>query len=329
MPPLSPSDNRLAAIDIGSNSCLLAMARSDGTRVQLLSHRKEAIRLGSALDAEGMLSLEAMQRGWACLERYAQVLGDLPRHRVRAVATQTLREAANRQIFLDRGQHILGCAIEVIDGEEEARLIYRGVAQTLPSRQQRRLVVDIGGRSTELCLGQQRQVLQARSFAFGSVTWAMRHFASGELSAQAMAQAESAVAQMLAPQALLFAASQWDHAYGSSGTAGAIVKVLAHAPNAATGWITREGLDWLHAQLLRAGHVDRVNMDGLKEELRPMIGGGVSVMRAIFSCLGIERMRVTHGALRHGVLYELAQRLDIQARSPSQEASIRKNPAGA
>ena len=177
------------------------MARSDGAKVQLLSHRKEAIRLGSALDAQGALSLEAMQRGWACLERYAQVLGDLPRHRVRAVATQTLREASNRQIFLDEGQRILGCPIEVIDGEEEARLIYRGVAQLLPPGAQRRLVVDIGGRSTELCLGQQRQVLQARSFAFGSVTWALRHFPDGELSAQALSQAEAAVADIIAPEA--------------------------------------------------------------------------------------------------------------------------------
>jgi exopolyphosphatase/guanosine-5'-triphosphate,3'-diphosphate pyrophosphatase len=256
-----------------------------------------------------------MERGWACLERYAQVLGDLPRHRVRAVATQTLREASNRQVFLDEGRRILGCTIEVIDGEEEARLIYRGVAQLLPSGPQRRLVVDIGGRSTELCLGQQRQVLQARSFAFGSVTWAMRHFADGELSAQALARAESAVADIIAPQAALFAAGQWNHAYGSSGTAGAIVKVLAHAQDGPAGWITREGLDWLHAQLLRAGHVSRVSMDGLKEELRPMIGGGMSVMRALFSSLGIERMRVTHGALRHGVLYELADRLDAQART--------------
>lgn len=317
MPSPTPPESRLAAIDIGSNSCLLAIARSDGARVQLFSHRKEAIRLGSALDAQGALSLEAMQRGWACLERYAQVLGDLPRHRVRAVATQTLREASNRQTFLDEGRRILGCPIEVIDGEEEARLIYRGVAQLLPSGPQRRLVVDIGGRSTELCLGQQRQVLQARSFAFGSVTWAMRHFADGELSAQALAQAESAVADIIAPQAPLFAAGQWSHAYGSSGTAGAIVKVLAHAQDGPPGWITREGLDWLHAQLLRAGHVSRVNMDGLKEELRPMIGGGMSVMRALFSSLGIARMRVTHGALRHGVLYELADRLDAEARASS------------
>lgn len=326
MPSSNPPESRLAAIDIGSNSCLLAMARSDGAKVQLFSHRKEAIRLGSALDAQGALSLEAMQRGWACLERYAQVLGDLPRHRVRAVATQTLREASNRQVFLDEGQRILGCAIEVIDGEEEARLIYRGVAQLLPPGPQRRLVVDIGGRSTELCLGQQRQVLQARSFAFGSVTWALRHFPDGELSAKALSQAEAAVADIIAPEAARFAAGQWSHAYGSSGTAGAIVKVLAHAPNGTAGWITRQGLDWLQAQLLRAGHVSRVNMDGLKEELRPMIGGGMSVMRAIFSSLGIERMRVTHGALRHGVLYELAERLDAEASGKHRHRQVAPGP---
>lgn len=309
MPPPPPTENRLAAIDIGSNSCLLAMARIEGEQVHLFSHRKEAIRLGSALDEQGNLGQEAMQRGWECLERYAQVLGDLPRHRVRAVATQTLREAANRDTFLREGSRILGCPIEVIGGDEEARLIYRGVAQLLPPTLHRRLVVDIGGRSTELCLGQQLQVLQAQSFAVGSVTWAQRHFPHGELTRHCLARAEEAVQDLVGAQAQPFRAGRWRHAYGSSGTAGAIVKVLAHATSEPKGWITRQGLDWLHAELLRAGHVSRVNIGGLKEELRPMIGGGMSVMRALFSLLGIERMRVTHGALRHGVLYDMADRL--------------------
>jgi exopolyphosphatase/guanosine-5'-triphosphate,3'-diphosphate pyrophosphatase len=309
MPPPSLPESRLAAIDIGSNSCLLVMARQVRGQVQLFNQRKEAIRLGSALDAQGVLSQEAMQRGWDCLQRYAEILGDLPRRRVRAVATQTLREASNRDVFLAEGQRILGCPIEVIDGEQEARLIYRGVAEQLPPSPHKRLVVDIGGRSTELCVGHQLQVLQAHSFPVGSVTWALRHFAHGELSAQAMAQAEQAVADLVAPQVRHFGAGQWSHAYGASGTAGAIVKVLAHATAEPRGWITRQGLDWLHAELLQAGHASQVHIAGLKEELRPMIGGGLSVMRALFSLLGIERMRVTHGALRHGVLYELAQRL--------------------
>ncbi len=307
--PPPPPENRIAAIDIGSNSCLLAIARIEAGQIQLFSHRKEAIRLGSALDAQCALGAEAMQRGWECLQRYAQVLGDLPRHRLRAVATQTLREASNRDIFLREGERILGCPIEVIGGDEEARLIYRGVAQMLPATAHRRLVVDIGGRSTELCLGQQLQVLQARSFEFGSVTWAQRYFAHGELSSHALARAQESVADAIGPEAQSFRAGRWSHAYGSSGTAGAIVKVLAHATQEPKGWITRQGLDWLHGELLRAGHVSRVNIGGLKEELRPMIGGGMSVMRALFSLLGIERMRVTHGALRHGVLYELADRL--------------------
>ncbi|WP_280190578.1 Ppx/GppA family phosphatase [Delftia sp. PS-11] len=308
MPSPFPTENRLAAIDIGSNSCLLAMARLEDGKVHLFNNRKEAIRLGSALDASGALGQEAMQRGWECLQRYAQVLGDLPRDRVRAVATQTLREASNRDLFLSEGSRILGCPIEVIDGSEEARLIYRGVAQLLPPTHHRRLVVDIGGRSTELCLGQKLQVLQARSFAVGSLTWAQQYFADGELSALALGRAEQAVADLVGSHAQAFRAGQWRHAYGASGTAGAIVKVLAHATDQPKGWITRQGLDWLHAQLLHAGHVSRVNVGGLKEELRPMIGAGMSVMRALFSLLGIERMRVTHGALRHGVLYELADR---------------------
>ncbi|WP_027015828.1 Ppx/GppA family phosphatase [Comamonas composti] len=311
MPRPSFANHRLAAIDIGSNSCLLVVARWSEGRLQLLSHRKEAIRLGSEIDAQGALSAAAMQRGWDCLERYALVLGNLPRERLRVVATQTLREASNRNEFLVRAQEILNCPVDVIDGLEEARLIYRGVAPLLPASTQRRLVVDIGGRSTELCLGRRLQALAVQSFAVGSTTWAQRHFASGELTSATLDLAEAAALEIISPHAATFGPSQWKHAYGSSGSAGAIAKVLSHASGEPTGWITREGLDWIRDELLQAGHIDRVSLGGLKHEQRPLIGGGFSLMRALFISLGISRMRVTHGALRHGVLHELADRLGM------------------
>jgi len=294
----------LAAIDIGSNSCLLELGHFTGDRLVSQTCRKETIRLGGSLDAQGRLSAEAMERGWACLQRFAPLIADLPPERVRAVATQTLREATNRAEFLARGSAILGVPIEVIGGEEEARLIYQGVARLLPPSSRKRLVIDIGGRSTELCLGQGFEARLTRSVEIGSVAWSLRHFCDGGLQAEQFAAARASARAMLQPQAQAFAATHWEQAYGASGTAGAISRVLA-AQAGVPGLITRPGLDWLQARLQQDGHSSAVHLAGLREELRPVIGGGVSVMHAVFELFGIEEMRVTQGSLRHGMLYAL------------------------
>ncbi|MBS7776415.1 Ppx/GppA family phosphatase [Acidovorax sp. CCYZU-2555] len=294
----------LAAIDIGSNSCLLELGHFTGDRLVSQTCRKETIRLGGSLDAQGQLSAEAMERGWACLQRFAPLIADLPPERVRAVATQTLREATNRAQFLARGSAILGVPIEVIGGEEEARLIYQGVARLLPPSSRKRLVIDIGGRSTELCLGQGFEARITRSVEIGSVAWSLRHFADGGLRPEQFAAAKASAQAMLQPQADAFAAPHWEQAYGASGTAGAISRVLA-AQAGTPGLITRQGLDWLQARLQQDGHSSAVHLAGLREELRPVIGGGVSVMQAVFQLFGIDEMRVTQGSLRHGLLYSL------------------------
>lgn len=308
------SPRLLAAIDIGSNSCLLEIAQFTGTRLVSQTRRKETIRLGAALDPWGQLSAEAMERGWACLERFASLIAELPRDQVRAVATQTLREATNRDIFLARGSALLGTPIEVIDGEQEAHLIYQGVARLLPPSARKRLVIDIGGRSTELCIGQGWQAQTTRSVELGSVAWAQRHFADGGLRPEQFAAAQASASAALQGVAGEFAACRWDMAYGASGTAGAISRVLGSQAGHPQGWITRQGLDWLQSQLEQLGHIRQVHLPGLREELRPMIGGGVSVMRTIFHLLDIQEMRATQGALRHGLLYGLL--------SPHQAASL-------
>lgn len=295
----------LAAIDIGSNSCLLEIGRVAEGRIVPQTYRKETIRLGGALDAQGRLSAEGMERGWACLERFAALIAALPRSQVRAVGTQTLREATNRDIFLARGSAILGTPIEVIDGEEEARLIYQGVARLLPPSPRRRLVIDIGGRSTELCLGQGLQARVTRSVELGSVAWALRYFPDGGLRPEQFAAAQASACAALQAVAAEFVPAHWDLAYGASGTAGAISKVLAAQGRHGPGLISRQGLDWLQAHLAQLGHSSQVHLPGLREDLRPVIGGGVSVMRAAFQLLAIEEMRVTQGALRHGLLYGL------------------------
>ncbi|WP_370681834.1 Ppx/GppA family phosphatase [Comamonas sp. GB3 AK4-5] len=299
----------LAAIDIGSNSVLLETARIERGRIRLQLHRKEAIRLGGALDAQGLLQADAMERGWECLEHYATLMAHVPTTHRRVVATQTLREATNRSSFLDRASAIVQCPIEVITGEQEARLIYQGVSLFLPEQQGLRLVVDIGGRSTELALGHGSRLEHASSYPLGSVAWSQRFFPQGRLSADCFAAAHAAALQILPPARVLLTSLQ-AHAdavvYGASGTAGAISKVLC-AQGHPTGAITREALWQLRAQLQTLGHVDRLQLQGLKPELLPVIGGGISLMCAVFEVLELQHMRMAQGALRHGLLASLLQ----------------------
>jgi exopolyphosphatase/guanosine-5'-triphosphate,3'-diphosphate pyrophosphatase len=297
----------LAAVDLGSNSFRLEIGRLDHGLINRVEYLKETVRQGGGLDEEHNLTQAAMQRGWDCLARFAERLSGFTRGRVRAVATQTLREARNREEFLRRGSKILGFPIDVVSGPEEARLIYQGVARLLPQSDERRLVVDIGGRSTELILGQQFTPSAVASYRVGSVAWSARYFADGSLTAQALKAAEIAAKAVLDEAAPVYRGGLWDVAYGSSGTVGAIGAILA-----AAGWpqecVTRDGLDWLLEQLLRARHADRVRLEGLKEDRRPLIGGGVSIVRAIFDLLDIEQMTVAQGALRQGALYDLLAR---------------------
>ncbi len=298
---------RLAAVDLGSNSFRLEIGRLDHGLIHRTEYLKETVRQGGGLDAQGWLSPQAMQRGWDCLSRFGERLAGFKRHQVRAVATQTLREARNREEFLARGRDLLGFQIDIIPGREEARLIYQGVAHLLPQNEERRLVVDIGGRSTEMILGQGLHAREMDSWPVGSVTWSLAHFPDGLFTARAFKAAEVAAKAVLEEAWPAFGGEHWDQAYGSSGTANAVAEVLG-----SLGWpagcITREGLDWLLERLLKSQSADRLKMDGLKDERRAVIGGGVSVLRAVFDLLDIQTMQVAQGALRHGALYDLLQR---------------------
>lgn len=298
---------RLAAVDLGSNSFRLEIGRYEFGHIQRVEYLKETVRQGSGLDEERNLTQEAMERGWACLARFGERLAGFPRAQVRAVATQTLREARNREEFLSRGSEVLGYPIDVVSGPEEARLIYQGVARLLPQSDERRLVVDIGGRSTELILGHQFTPHAVASYRVGSVAWSQRYFARGEFTPQAFATAEIAAKAVLDEALGTFRRDAWEIAYGSSGTAGAVGDIL-QAAGGAPGVITREGLHWLQDRLLRAQTADRVRLEGLKEERRPVIGGGISVLRAVFDLLDIQQMHVAQGALRQGALYDLLDR---------------------
>ena len=306
----------LAAVDLGSNSFRLEIGRVHHGLVQRVHYAKETVRQGAGLDASRKLTAEAMQRGLECLARFGERLAGFSPTQVRAVATQTLREARNREEFLALARAALGFPIDIISGREEARLIYQGVSRLLAQTSERRLVADIGGRSTELILGQGLRAKTMASFRLGSVAWSQKYFAEGEFTEAAFERAEVAAKAILDEALVAFPRDAWDQAYGSSGTVGAVADVLG-----ACGWspneITREGLDWMRAQLLAARRVDRIQMAGLREDRRPVIGGGLAVLCALFDLLRIESMAPAQGALRHGVLYDLIdpEQVDIDLRS--------------
>ena len=299
----------LAAIDLGSNSFRLEIGRYDYKQIQRIDYLKEVVRLGNGLDAHRNLTPEAINRGLACLSRFSERLSGFKKNQIRVVATQTLREAKNRDDFLRLGQEILGCPIEVISGTEEARLIYSGVTHLLPQDNQRRLVVDIGGRSTELVIGQGQTATQTASYRLGSVSWSLKYFPNGVLSEAAFYKAGIAAQAILEDALVFYPRRDWDLALGASGTVGAVADILELA-----GWqkgeISAEGLNWLMRSMTRAGHSDQLYLQGLKQDRRPVIGGGVSILNALMQLLKIETMNVAVGALRHGVLFEMVERED-------------------
>ena len=307
------ADAPLAAIDMGSNSFRLEIARLVRGRYERIDYIKETVRLGAGLDANGLLGEEAAERGLATLRRFATRLQGFAPAQVRAVATQTLREAQNRDAFLLRAQAALGFPVEVISGREEARLIYAGVAHLQPS-EHTRLVIDIGGRSTEMILGRGNEPIKAESFAVGSVSLSMRHFADGKLTAEAFRAAQVAAGAELEEALQPFAPSNWEEALGSSGTAGAVSQLLI-AIGHADGVVTADRLRALIERCVAAGHIDRLELPGLKGERKPVIAGGLALLYTFAAQFGIERLMPAKGALRQGVIVELHERLAAHRRS--------------
>jgi exopolyphosphatase/guanosine-5'-triphosphate,3'-diphosphate pyrophosphatase len=295
---------RLAAVDLGSNSFRLEIGRIEHGAFQRTEYLKETVRQGGGLDDDRNLTATAMQNGWDCLARFGERLAGFQPSEVRAVATQTLREARNRDAFLQRANAILGFPINVISGREEARLIYQGVAQMLPHSDERRVVIDIGGRSTELILGKGPTPVVMESFRVGSIAWSTRYFPDNQFTKKSFAIAEIAAKAVLDEALDAYHPSLWDTAYGSAGTVSAIADVLV-----ACGWpagtVTQEGLDWLMDKLLLAQSADRLKLPGMREDRKAIIGGGISIVRALFSLLGIKTLHQAAGGLRHGLICDL------------------------
>ena len=299
-----PIETLLAAVDLGSNSFRLEIGRFENGQVQRVDYLKETVRQGGDLDEERNLKPEAIERGLKCLARFGERLKGFPKHHVRAVATQTLREARNRDDFLKQAKKALGFEVEVISGVEEARLIYEGVSRFLPQSDEKRLVIDIGGRSTEFILGQHLNAETTDSLRVGSVTWSLKYFADGQFSEKNFQRAEIAAESFLDAVADTYQHGYWDTAYGASGTVGAIADILSSA-GFENNKVTRKGLLWLRTQLIKAKTVDRLALLGLKEDRKMVIAGGLCVLIGIFDLLKLDELMVAKGALRHGLLYDM------------------------
>jgi exopolyphosphatase / guanosine-5'-triphosphate,3'-diphosphate pyrophosphatase len=294
----------LAALDLGSNSFRLQIARAVGDQLYMLDSLREPVRLAAGLSNDKYLDSDSQSRALAALGLFAERLRELPRDAVRAVGTNSLRVAKNAKAFIPQAEKILGFPIEVIAGVEEARLIYLGVAHGLPLSQENRLVIDIGGGSTEFIIGNGLSSLRLESLYMGCVSYSQLYFPGGKINRQNLRQAE--LAARLEMQAITSDYhGQWKHALGSSGTAKVINEVLLLTGYSQNG-ITREGLDKLRAHMLRVGDVSE--LPGLRPDRMSAFPGGFAILYGAFCELGIEQMDYALGALREGVLYDLLGR---------------------
>jgi len=298
----------IAAVDLGTNSFHLIVAAIHHGEIVVIDRLRETVRLGAGLDDNKQLVDETQGRALACLERFGQRLRRLPRGSVRAVGTNTLRLARNAREFLALAEEKLGHSIEIIAGREEARLIYLGVAHGLEAGTEKRLVVDIGGGSTEIISGCGFEPTHRESLHVGCVNLSVSRFANGHIKRKLMRAAELDAELAIQPVARMFRRTGWERVIGCSGTIRSIAAV-AQGQGWCTHGIDRTALEKLREAMLEAGHIDKLVFPGLAEDRRPILPGGVAVLWAVFDLLEIQRMDVSDQALREGVLYDLIGRI--------------------
>lgn len=308
----------LAAVDLGSNSFHLVVARFEHGDLRVIDRVRETVRMALGLRPDGTLEPERHRKALSCLARFGQRLREFPPERVRAVATNTVRRLRSPRAFLLTAETALGQPISVVSGREEARLIYLGVAHGLPRSRERRRVVDIGGGSTEFIIGREFEALETESLQMGCVASTLRFFDDGKLTRKRWQKAQTEIEVELQQFAAAYRAVGWKESIGSSGTAralGAVNEALGHGDNV----VTRAGLDEIRERLLDAAEIERIRLPGLSEDRRPVIAGGAVILDTVFRALGIERMRVCDTAMREGLLYDMVGRA---AHTDPREASI-------
>ena len=306
-PPLQDGD-QFAAIDIGSNSFHMVVARYTLGQLRVVDRLRETVRMADGLDGKGGISSAARQRGLECLARFGQRIRDIPSLRVRALATNTVRQLSSPQSFLVPAETALGHAIEVVSGREEARLIYLGVAHAQPPKPgQLRLVIDIGGGSTEFIIGRGFEQMERESLQVGCIASTRRFFPGGKLSKKRWKDALTEIGAEFQQFAGLYRSLGWQEALGSSGTHKAIGEICA-AMKLTKGAITAEALPQLRDRLLQADNISKIDLPGLSSDRRPIIAGGVLVLEAAFEALGLQRLMVSKAAMREGILYDMLGR---------------------
>ena len=303
----APAATMLAVVDMGSNSFRLEVGRVEGDHIFRLDTVRETLRIGAGIDRNGRLTAAAQRAALACLARFAERLRGLHPSAVRAVATQTFRAAKNADAFLPKAAATLGFPIDIIGGHEEARLIYLGVAHVLPASTAPRLVIDIGGGSTEFIIGRGMEPERLDSLKIGCVGMTQRFFPRGELSAAAFKAAETHARAEIEAIANQFDRAHWHEAFASSGTALALAEIV-ESNGWSSGGITPEGLARMRRRMTSARHVSKLRMEGLKPARAPVLAGGFAVMSAALAELRVERINPVGGALRLGVLYDLLGR---------------------
>ncbi|MDJ0975931.1 MAG: Ppx/GppA phosphatase family protein [Planctomycetota bacterium] len=297
----------LAAVDMGSNSFHMIVAQMKDGQLHIVDRLREAVRLAMGLDEKGRLSRKAQDRAFRALERFGQRVRHFRPGTVRAVGTNTLRRAKESEVFLKRARKLLGHDIEVISGQEEARLIYIGVCHDVQPPRGTRLVVDIGGGSTEIIHGEGLDMIRADSLYMGCASFSQRYFPKGRIRKKAMAKARTAARLELEPIRGELKGAAWEHALGASGTVRAVAK-LAKARGFTTTGITASAMQDVLDLLVDAGDVDTLSNDEVSAARKPVFAAGAAILGAIIEDLEIDRLQVADGALREGALYDLLGR---------------------
>lgn len=305
--PIKPPEI-VAAVDLGSNSFHMIVCSLKDGKLQTIDRLKETVRLAAGLDQDDMLDANTQARALACLEKFSQRIRHFPLDSVRIVGTNTLRTAKNSAVFLAKAEQTLNHPIHIISGIEEARLIYLGVAYSLGNHSVLRLVMDIGGGSTEYIIGTGNTPKDKESLNMGCISISNRFFKDGRLSKSAFAQAVLFAQQQLEPFQKKFHRKNWELAIGASGSLRSIAKVL-QAQNWSNNGITKAGLELLVARIQQCNHINELNLPELDAERLLVFAGGVAIVYATFKSLGIEQMTVADGALREGLIQDLLGRL--------------------
>jgi len=303
-----PTFSEIAAVDLGSNSFRLQLARVVDDHLIFHDSLREVVRLGAGLSDDKTLSDEALNRAIDCLNRFGERLRGLPPQAVRAVATNTFRVAKNAPQLLKAAQEALGFPIEIIAGREEARMIFVGVSHSLPKAEHKRLVIDIGGGSTEFIIGEGLEPLEMESLYMGCVSYSLKYFPDGKITEEAFERAQIAAATEIQTIAKNFKSKHWQEAVGSSGTARTLGEVL-RLNGMTDGAVTLDGLYQLRQLLIGAKEVKKIQLHGLSVDRSSVISGGLAIMIAAFEGLSIDKLTVANSALREGVLYELLGRM--------------------